>query len=285
MISTRLAPTPSGYLHLGNCFNFLVIKALAAQDPDAIIRLRIDDIDSCRTRPAYLQHIFDTLHHLSISWHEGPQSIDEVAAYSQHQRLDRYQAITDQLITAGMLYRCACSRKDLQEHELSGAIRSGQMATEAYRCPCLTKPDITADTAWRLHPDLYQRIVNRLTTELPDHQERSMPPVIIKRDGLPAYHLVSIIDDLDYGMTHIVRGEDLRASTILQQTLAKVVETIMGIEAFSEIKFIHHPLLTTADGQKLSKSAGSNATAQLPTSAEIKQLSDEANAFLATIQP
>ncbi len=113
-LRTRLAPTPSGFLHVGNALNFLLTEALAKRAGGTIL-LRIDDLDAERVRPEYVQDIFDSLHWLDISWQEGPRNPAELAdRWSQHLRLARYHTLLGQLRELGALYACDCTRQTVE---------------------------------------------------------------------------------------------------------------------------------------------------------------------------
>jgi glutamyl-tRNA synthetase len=220
---TRLAPTPSGYLHKGNAFSFLLTERYAQQTGSKIL-LRIDDMDTERKRPEYVQDIFDSLHWLGIEWHTGPKdAADFEDNWSQRYRLPLYNAAIKKLVAENKVYACSCSRKQIREKR---------------HCDCESKkiPVNMPDTSLRMQ-------VKRSTGENDSF-------IIRRRDGLPAYQLFSLIDDLHFRVTAIIRGEDLLDSTAMQHSLALQ----LGEDAFSGIKFIHHPLLTDENGHKLSKS-------------------------------
>ena len=234
---TRLAPTPSGYLHPGNVASFLLTQSLA-QKHGAKILLRIDDNDAQRYRPAYAQHIFDTLAQCGIGFHEGPQTVHELEAHwSQRHRLALYAAALQKLIDRKKIFACTCSRTTVI-------------------CTCAQK-NLSLDTpgaAWRLHTTETPVAVrnlggNTITALLPASQKNF---VVRRRDNLPAYHLCSVTDDLHFGVDLIVRGEDLWPSTLAQLQLAEA----LGEKSFAQICFVHHQVLLDAQGKKLSKSAG-----------------------------
>ena len=244
---TRIAPTPSGYLHLGNAFSFLITASLAKKT-GARVLLRIDDLDRQRIRPEYMQDIFDTLRLLGINWDEGPRSAEEQETrFAQMHRLALYRKALQQLRDGGHLFACTCSRTDvLQQH--SEGVYPGTC--------CRNNLSLDAEgVSWRLHTNLGQTIrVKSL-----DGQEitATLPPamqafVVRKKDGMPAYQLTSLVDDLHFGVDLVVRGTDLWPSTLAQLYLA----SLLGASRFAETTFYHHPLLKNANGEKLSKSAG-----------------------------
>jgi glutamyl-tRNA synthetase len=245
---TRIAPTPSGFLHLGNVLSFAITAALA-QKNDAKILLRIDDMDRARAEPRYVQDIFDTLNFLEIPWHEGPRNVEEFNDnYSQIHRLPLYHTAINQLCDAELVFACTCSRKQLNENN----------------CTCFEKniPLSTADASWRLQTNSnhelaiknYDGSVTRAA--LPSEMHNF---IIRKKDGFPAYQLTSVIDDIFYGVDLMVRGNDLWPSTLAQQELA----TALGQDSFRNIAFHHHALLMADVNQKLSKSAGATSVRYL----------------------
>ena len=235
---TRIAPTPSGFLHLGNAFSF-ALTADIANKTGAKILLRIDDLDRQRANKLYIQDIFDTLTFLNIPWHEGPVNIQEYEdSWSQVCRMSIYQTALDQLKQSGVVFACTCSR------------------TQITNCSCISQniPLDTPNAAWRLRTDdnlqfsiqtLQDGVVNAL---LPPEMKNF---IIKKKDGYPAYQLASLMDDLHFGIDLVVRGWDLWPSTIAQHYLAQVLQQ----PDFQKITFHHHPLLMEK-GEKLSKSAG-----------------------------
>jgi glutamyl/glutaminyl-tRNA synthetase len=241
---TRIAPTPSGFLHVGNILSFAVTAALARKH-GAKILLRIDDLDRARVSPEYLTDIFDTLRFLEIPWDEGPQDVaDFEARFSQIHRMHLYNDALEQLAAGGFVFSCICSRKQLNE---------------AGECSCFEKqiPLNTPDASWRLYTgDALLKIKSyngaMIHTQLPAEMENF---IVRKKDGFPAYQLTSVIDDLFYGVDLIVRGEDLWPSTLAQIQLAK----LLNKPAFNEVVFYHNPLLLEPSGEKLSKSAGSTS--------------------------
>lgn len=255
----RLAPTPSGYLHLGNGFSFVLTQRLAAAH-GAKLLLRIDDIDADRKRPEYIADIFQTLDWLGISWDIGPQSPDDFEAnWSQRLRLTQYHALLAALKDTGKLYACAKSRQ-----AIAAAATDGQYPV-AFRADAL--PLDTPETAWRIHTPAE----NPLFQVMRDF-------VVRRRDGIPAYQIASLADDIDFGVTHIVRGADLLPSTQAQVFLAE----LLGEKAFLTINFLHHPLKTDDKGIKLSKSEGATSLQHLRSRGESpKMVHDAVDAFLA----
>ncbi|HVW96005.1 MAG TPA: glutamate--tRNA ligase family protein [Mucilaginibacter sp.] len=242
---TRIAPTPSGFLHLGNVMSFVITAGLAHR-AGAKILLRIDDMDQDRAEGKYIQDIFDTLNFLEISWDEGPRDAGDFERnFTQVRRRDLYDAYLKKLYENGLVYACNCSRR--------------QLATTGYVCHCSDRhfdPD-KKGISWRLRTDNDKPIITRC----PDADLiNTLPPemhnfVVKRKDDLPAYQLTSVADDLFYDIDLIVRGNDLRHSTLAQQQLA----SFLGEAEFNHTVFYHHPLLTAPGGAKLSKSAGATS--------------------------
>lgn len=244
---TRLAPTPSGFLHLGNVLSFAITAAMA-EKTNAKILLRIDDLDRERVRKEYIQDIFDTLNFLEIPWHEGPRNFHEYEAeYSQIYRLGLYNDALKELSDGGHVFACTCSRTRIRANN----------PDEIYPGTCRAKaiPLDAKDACWRLKTDdLKQIAINTLNKgmikiSLPETMQDF---VVRKKDSYPAYQLASVIDDLHFGIDLVVRGEDLYNSTLAQAYLASVLQA----GDFKKITFNHHLLLTALSGEKLSKSAG-----------------------------
>jgi len=244
----RIAPTPSGFLHLGNAFNF-ILTATLARSKGGSLRLRIDDGDAARARPEYIEDIFETLHWLGIRWDEGPRdAADHGARFSQRHRIPRYNSIINALIGTGRVFACTCSRK-------------GVLATSAdgqYPGTCRHKAISldTPNTALRIQTPADAKIwMNDALAARRSYGPHAYArdPIIRRRDGLPAYHVASLADDLDHGITQIIRGADLLASTVAQLYLSQLLSTT----AFDDVVCLHHPLITDSEGHKLSKSAGS----------------------------
>jgi glutamyl/glutaminyl-tRNA synthetase len=223
MIS-RIAPTPSGYLHIGNALNF-VITFLEVKRASGRLRLRIDDLDAQRSRPEYVTDIFETLEWMGLDWDFGPKDPEDHSLHhSQRLRRERYLEATRLLLARRQAYVCECTRLSLKGN------------------PCTCR-----DRRLRFDPASAVVRVAGGAVELGDF-------TIWRREGIPAYQLVSLVDDLDHGVDCIVRGEDLRPSTQAQLHLAALLGRDFGAERFAQIRFIHHPLITGPGGAKLSKS-------------------------------
>ncbi len=255
--TSRFAPTPSGFLHQGNAFHFLMTWLLVRRS-GGTIWLRIDDMDESRCRPEYVEDVFRTLDWLGLDWDQGPSGVeDHLKHFRQRLRMEIYEAALQQLWQSEMLFACTCSRKDIISIDPEGAYPG--------TCRNLQLPPAQPDLAWRIrtpwpvHETWHDALLGRV--EIPFGP--SLKDVVLrKKDGWPAYQLSSLLDDQWMGSTLIVRGEDLLDSTACQIWLSRQ----LGIQTFPQLSFVHHPLLVDPAGQKLSKSAGSQANRPLQAS-------------------
>ena len=181
-LRTRIAPTPSGFLHVGNALNFLLAWKIA-RAAGGTIMLRIDDLDAERTRPEYLEGIFRSLEWLGIGWDEGPRDPDDhLTNWSQHLRMEGYRKLLDTLRAKGVLFACDCTRSRSQTCECAGKENA------------FDKPNLS----WRLKTSDTQPV----TFHDPDDRPITMDlhavmpaPVLRQRDGSPAYQIASVADD------------------------------------------------------------------------------------------
>jgi glutamyl/glutaminyl-tRNA synthetase len=267
---TRIAPTPSGFLHIGNGASFVATWALARAF-DGKIMLRIDDLDAERMRPEYVEDIFQTLDWLGVDWDEGAFSLEDFfKTWSQHLRLDEYEKKLINLKNSGDLYACNCSRKDIKLHSTNGLYPN--TCREKRIKPNENAANYEKNTAWRIIVDNNKSVnfknfaegdplsINGILGEKKEflndfhvNLSETMGDFIVRqKNGLPSYQLASLVDDTLYNINFIVRGADLLPSTAAQIFLAeKLTQT-----QFLKTNFWHHPLITDARSLKLSKSEG-----------------------------
>ncbi len=221
---TRLAPTPNGHTHLGNLLNFATTWAMARHGGGKLW-LRLDDSDVGRVRPEYVEDLLETLAWLGLVWDEGP--------FRQSTRTEVYRLWLHRFPG----YACTCSRKEIAE-------RTG--GSVEYDGHCRDKGIVfrSGVNQWRFRA-----------------QDPGDDQVLWRREDLPGYHLASVVDDLEYGINLIVRGEDLRETTRMQLLMAQALGEVG--RPFREARFVHHPLLKGPDGEKLSKSLGSESVSSL----------------------
>ena len=231
-IVSRIAPTPSGFLHAGNAYNF-ILTYLLTRSANGVLHLRIDDYDLGRYRQEFVQNIFDVLEFLGLEYDKGPISVSDFERnFSFKVRAKRYEDILEKL---DEIYICECSRTTKNAY-INGI----------YTKICKNKnlKFIKDNTVIRLSIDEYDELGKAVSAQMGDF-------VIYKKDFTPAYNFASVIDDEDMGINLVVRGEDLKACTLAQRYLAKRLNF-----NFFNANFIHHKLLLK-DGKKLSKSSKS----------------------------
>jgi glutamyl/glutaminyl-tRNA synthetase len=237
---TRLAPTPSGFLHAGNRWNFQLTARIAAE-VGADLALRIDDADASRYRREYAEDIFATLDDMGIDWTIGPRDVNEFEeAWSQRSRTDYYRRQLTAAIDAGLpVYACTCSRTRQQGPATGGC--AGRCRTrDLGHEPGVTALRVAVDTGTEVS---LGDMTIPLDVDMGDF-------IVWRRDDLPAYQLISVVEDRDLGVTHIVRGEDLLISSATQIHLAPW----LGADNVVRATYRHHGLVTDTSGAKLSKS-------------------------------
>lgn len=244
MIVTRFAPSPTGRLHLGHAYSAVVAHG-RARGHGAKFLLRIEDLDQSRCRPEFAAGIFEDLEWLGLE-HDEPLLI-------QSQRSEHYAAALDTLRGAGLVYPCFCTRSDIAA--ALAAPHGGGAAH--YPGICRGLPDDPARRAsqphsWRLDAGIALGIAGlpRWTeqdgTEFASAREDFDDVILARKDAPAAYHLACVVDDAASGVTLVVRGKDLRASTPVQRLL----QILLGLP---EPRYLHHPLVTHGDGRRLAK--------------------------------
>lgn len=256
----RLAPSPTGYLHLGHARTFWTAGERARAAGGTLV-LRNEDLDRARCRPEYAAAMLEDLRWFGCDWQEGPDRGGPFAPYDQSARLDRYQAAFARLRAAGLVYPCTCSRRDIAEsagapHEtgVGGGdepLYSGRCRPErldpAERAQRADWP--RADHSWRFRVPDGRRLTFLDSGAGPQAAvagETFGDFVVWRRDDLPSYQLAVVVDDAAMGITEVVRGADLLVSTFRQLLLYEA----LGLVAPA---FHHCPLLLDADGHRLAK--------------------------------
>jgi glutamyl/glutaminyl-tRNA synthetase len=226
-----------------------------ARQHGASILLRIDDLDRQRARREYIDDIFDTLRFTGIPWDEGPADTDTfVRSWSQSHRMPMYHQALVHLQRTGAVFACSCSRSGLARTAPDGVYPGTCLSADL----SLQDPDL----AWRMVTVSDKRIKVRYPdgavadTVLPADMRHV---VVRKRGGDPSYQLASLMDDIHFGVDLVVRGEDLRPSTLVQLHLS---DSLPG-NAFPDTAFLHHALLLDPAGEKLSKSEGATSVRYL----------------------
>jgi glutamyl-tRNA synthetase len=237
---TRLAPTPSGYLHIGNAFNFILTAALSNLKAGSL-HLRIDDLDAERSKTEFVHDIFDQLRWMEIKWTSGPKSEFDYQNHTQVLKATKYFSLI-RTIPTQYLFACRCSRSEVSQ------IAPGGIYPGTCRNLNLDKNDLSMNLRVRVEGivDFEDLALGQTSIDL----EKDVGDFVIRRKrGGPAYQLVSVIEDHTEQMNLVVRGRDLVPSTAAQIYLSG----LMGLR-FHKSHFIHHDLQTDKDGRKLSKS-------------------------------
>lgn len=251
-IRGRFAPSPSGEMHLGNAWTALLAWLQVRSQGGSVI-LRIEDLDPDRCRPEYTAKLLRDLRWLGLDWDEGPDIGGPCGPYRQDERRRLYQDALTALAGRGLVYPCYCTRAEIRaaasaphagddEQPYPGICRSltaaaGEEKRRQGRRPALRLivPDETIEFTDGLHGRVAQNI------------GRTCGDFIIRRtDGVHAYQLAVVVDDAAMRITHVLRGDDLLASTPRQLYLYR----LLGL---TPPAFAHVPLLISPDGHRLSK--------------------------------
>lgn len=244
LTKTRFAPTPSGYLHIGNICNLLLIYCYSKLE-DVNLHLRIDDIDRSRFRVKYLEDIFRIIDFLDIRFNSGPIGINDFEQnYSQHKKIEKYRDVLNQI--SGQTFLCECTRTTLKGHG------------EIYPGFCYGKKLINrGDLKIRLNCPNQDFIFLKNGVQKIFSAKKIIGDFILWNyvEERPSYQLVSMVEDLEDGVNLIIRGEDLFNSTLSQELLKNLLLSKNSQENFS---YIHHGLLKI-DGEKISKSVQKNS--------------------------
>jgi glutamyl-tRNA synthetase len=234
---TRIAPTPSGYIHAGNAVNFILTYAIA-KHIGAKIELRIDDIDQNRSKTKYIDDIFCTLQKLGIEWDVGAKNRDEfLEKYTFSKKQETIFTKLTAIIKANPshFYICKCSRIK----PCNGGCSTLKLKLEKNK------------TALKIR--INKGTVVTLGNRSIDLSETMGDVALWQKEGFASYQLTSLISDEEQKTRLIVRGVDLFNSSILQLYMAK----LFGFDNFLKVIFIHHPIIFDEKGDKLSKSKGS----------------------------
>jgi glutamyl-tRNA synthetase len=258
-VRVRFAPSPTGYLHIGGARTALYNWLLARHEGGAFV-LRIEDTDRERSKKEYRDAILDDLRWLGLDWDEGPEVGGPRGPYFQSERADSYAPHLDRLLERGLAYRCYCAPEELEERR-----RTHPAGPDAWRYDrrCLS---VAPEEAARLageRPAVIRFRVPEGTTSFDDVilgpievENAELDDLVIARaDGTPTYNLAVVVDDLEMGITHVVRGSDHLSNTPRQVLLWRA----LGHEPPT---FGHLPLVLSQDGQVLSKRRGAVAVGE-----------------------
>jgi len=252
----RLAPSPTGFLHLGHACTFWVAwqRALTAQGR---LVFRNEDLDYQRCRPEFVQAMYEDLRWLGLAWDEGPDVGGPFAPYSQSERRSFYLGAWRKLRDSGFIYPCSCSRKDLERalsapHEpLHGAVddEAPYPGTCRGKITTAAQYDSPAGVSWRFMVPEGEAISfsdgysgNQRFVAGHDFSDF----LLWRRDDIPAYQLAVVVDDAAMQITEVVRGEDLLKSTARQLLLIRAL-------GYSAPNYFHCPLLRDEKNVRLAK--------------------------------
>ncbi len=209
----RLAPSPTGALHLGNARTFLYAWLSARQQGGRLI-LRIEDIDSPRVKPWARQATLDDLQWLGLDWDEGPDIGGQHAPYVQTERMESYRQVLERLMAAELVYPCDCSRSEIAAaasapHEsLDGPIYSGRCSQRSTADAAALDP---SSFAWRFRSTNQVRTwIDKVAGQQSCNVAEQLGDFLVaKGDGTPAYQLAVVVDDHQMQVTEVIRGRDL----------------------------------------------------------------------------
>ena len=249
----RFAPSPTGLLHLGSARTALVAW-LSARKKRGEFVLRVEDLDTPRVVPGALHAMIRDLKWLGLDWDEGPDMSGPFAPYMQSQRLDHYRTALRELIANGVAYPCTCSRKEIAS--VASAPHGPEDDGPRYPGTCRngpTHPERTPCYRFRMpqKTPVFEDILHGSMTYADDLGDF----VICRADGIFAYQLAVVVDDLAMGITEVVRADDLLTSTPKQIAL---IEALHG----SRPTYLHVPLMLGDDGARLSKRHAATAIAE-----------------------
>ena len=247
----RLAPSPTGHLHLGHARTFWTAQQRARRQNGTLI-LRMEDLDGPRCKPEFARAALDDLKWLGFEWSEGPDCGGPFASYNQSERMIHYRAAFDLLKAGGFIYPCACSRKDIQQAIAAPHAEDGE---PIYPGTCRNKVPSTLNRQPATQANWRFRVMDGEVVEFVD--ARCGPQRFVagrdfgdfpvwRHDDLPSYQLAVVMDDAVMKITEVVRGEDLLLSTARQLLLYRALN-------LTPPAFYHCPLMRDEKGERLAK--------------------------------
>ena len=253
----RFAPSPTGYLHIGGARTAL-FNWLFARRHGGVFILRIEDTDAERSSEAMLSPILDGLRWLGLDWDEGPGIGGPNAPYFQSQRFDRHRQLGEQLLATGHAYLCFCG-PDLLKQKRENAERQGVGWKYDRTCLRLSAAEVRAleasgaPSAVRFRvPDRRIVFTDHVHGQIEVDAEQVEDFVILRSDRTPTYHLSVVADDVEMGITHVVRGDDHISNTPKQVLLYEALNVPTP-------EFAHVPLILGPDKKRLSKRHGATS--------------------------
>jgi len=260
----RLAPSPTGALHLGNARSFL-IAWLSIRSRGGSVVLRMEDLDHPKVKAVAAQQALDDLHWLGLDWDEGPDCGGDCEPYVQSERIPLYREALDKLDSSGLVYPCTCSRSDVEAaqsapHAGEEGLRYNGTCRGRYRCFDDAAADLPPGRipAWRfmVADDVIEFRDGFCGIQRQNVREAVGDFVIARHRAGAGYMLAVVVDDAAMGITEVLRGDDLLATTHRQILLYRA----LGLKV---PQFIHVPLVVGKDGRRLAKRHGDTRIAAL----------------------
>jgi glutamyl-tRNA synthetase len=253
-VRVRMAPSPTGYFHLGSARTAL-FNWLQARHTGGKFILRIEDTDQKRYNPQSLQDMMDSLRWLGLDWDEGPEMGGEYGPYVQSERLPLYEEWANWLVARGLAYRCYCSEERLEQLRKQQAENRDDIKGYDRHCRFLNAEERAAREAagdkyvirLAMPMEGQTSFTDLLRHIKPFENNLVRDPVLMKSDGYPTYHLANVVDDHFMEITHILRGDEWLSSVPLHVNLYNAFGWEMPVYA-------HLPLILDPSGiGKLSK--------------------------------
>ena len=249
-VRTRFAPSPTGYMHIGNLRTALYTYLLAKKNGGKFI-LRIEDTDRERYVEGAVDVIYKTLRDCGLNWDEGPDVGGEYGPYIQSERMGMFKDYAEKLVESGHAYRCFCTKERLEE--LSAVQKASNISPMYDRhCRNLSKEEIEANLAEGVPYVIRQAIPTEGSTTFHDEIYGDITvdnsilddQVLIKQDGMPTYNFANVVDDHTMAITHVVRGNEYLSSAPKYELLYKAFgwESPLYVHVEHIMKDAHHKL-------------------------------------------
>lgn len=260
-VRVRIAPSPSGNLHVGTARTALFNYLFAKKNNGKFV-LRIEDTDLDRSSDAYIKNIYDSLKALGLNWDEGPDVGGPYGPYQQSDRFDIYPKYAQKLIESGHAYECFCTQEEL-EAEKEESIKNKRAHVYSGKCRHLTEEQKEAFRKEGRKPSIRFHVPTEGETKFTDLVKGDLKFennligdfVIMKSNGTPTYNFAVVIDDMEMKISHIIRGEDHISNTAKQVLLYEA----LGAEV---PQFGHLGMILAPDRSKLSKRHGATAVSE-----------------------
>jgi nondiscriminating glutamyl-tRNA synthetase len=255
-VRLRFAPSPTGYIHIGNVrtavYNFIIAKKYNAE-----FILRIEDTDNERSSKEYERMLMEDLKWLGIEWTEGPDIGGSCEPYRQSERFEIYEQFTNKLLQSGNAYHCYCTPEELEEARKEAAAANKPIVYSG-KCRNLSQDEKKKFEAMGRKPSVRFKLPEDASIEVDDIIKGKVvfdsnniggDFIIVRSDGVPVYNYIVVIDDALMKITNVIRGEDHLSNTPKQILVSKA----LGLPS---PRYAHHGLVLGPDRSKLSKRHG-----------------------------